>query len=191
MILREYSLWDEEKQTVREQLGNSYRTVKNKSKNKNTDKNKNTEVNSESDFEEFWKQVPNKLGKGKARDAFVNALKKSGVTLEIIMAGLPGYIKYEKGRSRQEEYRPLHPSTWLNQERWSDVIPGAKKKKGFDILIRFSDDREPETYHMASKKELSETIEKMKLSEINAFEYYLDVEAAQERFTGSDHRLEG
>jgi len=74
---------------------------------------------------EFWPNVPTKLGEGKARDSYINARKR--VSKELILAGLPKYAEYEGRRSKQADYRPLHPSTWLNQERWSDELPGGSK----------------------------------------------------------------
>jgi hypothetical protein len=73
----------------------------------------------EEEFEAmFWPNVPNKLGHGLAKEAFAKARK--GASLAEIMAGLPNYLAYEESRRTQQDYRPLHPSTWLNQERWRD-----------------------------------------------------------------------
>jgi len=71
-------------------------------------------------FEEFWKMVPNKIGKGYAKSCFKNALKRS--SFEKIVAGLPTYAEYEKKRRKRPDYQPLHPSTWLNQDRWHDSL---------------------------------------------------------------------
>ena len=78
---------------------------------------------------EFWPNVPNKVGKGKARDAYIKARKIA--KKEKILAGLPNYVAYAKKRSSQPDYRPLHPATWLNQERWTDE-PEFKRKKSPD-----------------------------------------------------------
>ena len=78
----------------------------------------------EQEFENtFWPSVPNKLGHGVAREAFVKARKKT--SLAEIMAGMPNYVAYEGARRNQADYRPLHPATWLNQERWRDGPPPA------------------------------------------------------------------
>jgi len=74
------------------------------------------------DFEKFWKAVPTKIGKGEAWKAWRAALKR-GATVEAIMAGLGTFQRYEAQRSGQAGYRPLHPATWLNQDRWNDEIP--------------------------------------------------------------------
>jgi hypothetical protein len=76
-------------------------------------------------FEEFWNGVPNKIGKGEARKAWQKALKVADA--DTIIAGLKGYRAYESGRVMQRDYRPLHPATWLNQERWTDAQAKAPK----------------------------------------------------------------
>ncbi len=75
--------------------------------------------------QEFWPNSPIKIGKGDAREAYIKARKK--VAKELILAGLPKFKDYEAGRSKQLDYRALHPATWLNQERWTDVVPDIDK----------------------------------------------------------------
>jgi len=75
------------------------------------------------DFDDFWKDVPHKIGKGKARKAYLKARKKA--SKEKIHAGLPKYQAYEKQREEQNrtgDFRPLHPATWLNEGRWDDEL---------------------------------------------------------------------
>tara|TARA_R110002020_G_scaffold14486_8_gene51432 strand:- start:848 stop:1519 length:672 start_codon:yes stop_codon:yes gene_type:complete len=76
-----------------------------------------------SKFDDFWSQYPKKVGKGAARNSYKRAIKKT--PHETIMAGLakydpdPNYI--------------CNPTTWLNQERWTDEHTGnhtAKSKSG-------------------------------------------------------------
>lgn len=76
-------------------------------------------------FDAFWAGVPNKLGKGTARKAYASAIA-GGAAHSEIMAGLPGYRDSEKRRSKQNDYQPLHPATWLNGERWTDEHGTAK-----------------------------------------------------------------
>lgn len=93
--------------------------------NTNATNNKKNITNITDEFEcEFWPNVPNKLGKGKAREAYIQARKKKKVPKETILAGLQEYTKYEAERQvrSKDDYRPLHPATWLNQERWDDEI---------------------------------------------------------------------
>jgi len=105
-----------------------------------------------SDFEEFWKEVPNKISKGAAREAYCKARDKA--THAAILAGLPGYAAYESTRQKASkgDYRPLHPATWLNQERWNDEPqqPGKPTKSGLSAL---SDAERASLYAYAAERE--------------------------------------
>lgn len=68
-----------------------------------------------SDFDEFWKIYPRRVGKGKARDVFARSLKKAPAA--HIIAGLRRQLSYYS--TREHQFIP-HPSTWLGQERWDD-----------------------------------------------------------------------
>ena len=96
-------------------------------------------------FEDFWKAYPKKVGRGVARQSYLKALKK--VSHNEIMKGLVNY-------NPDPEYT-CNPSTWLNQERWSDEpdnrIPistsGRKRQKGGELsgaYQRFRNRRTPQ-----------------------------------------------
>lgn len=69
------------------------------------------------DFAAFWAFYPRKIGKGGARVAWRRALKKAAP--ELIMDGAR---RYAATRVKQDPVYTAHPSTWLNQERWSDQL---------------------------------------------------------------------
>ena len=87
------------------------------------------------EFEVFWKQVPNKIGKGAARTAYAKAIK-GGATHDEILAGVESYRQYEAKREKQQDYRPLHPATWLNQERWADEVSSTPQQQPLKSMIR-------------------------------------------------------
>lgn len=66
-------------------------------------------------FEQFWAAYPRRIGKGAARRSFERALRLA--TFEDIMTGLNRQSQYYA--SKEAQFIP-HPTTWLNQERWSD-----------------------------------------------------------------------
>jgi hypothetical protein len=72
-----------------------------------------------SDFDAFWAAVPlhRKVAKVVARKAFARALKKPGVTAEMLIREMTAYADRVSGTNRQYV---LHPASWLNQERWDD-----------------------------------------------------------------------
>lgn len=67
------------------------------------------------DFEEFWKLYPRRIGKGAAFKAFGRAVAKAPVA--EIMAGLARFC--DATIDADLKFIP-HPQTWLNQERWTD-----------------------------------------------------------------------
>ncbi|TIW47683.1 MAG: hypothetical protein E5V61_07475 [Mesorhizobium sp.] len=70
-------------------------------------------------FETWWKLYPEKIGKGAARKAFERALRSA--SMETLIAGLQRYIA-----AKPADRAWCHPSTWLNQERWTDEPTAAK-----------------------------------------------------------------
>ncbi len=60
----------------------------------------------------WWEVYPRKVGKGRARKAYVSALKK--VSAEILLNTLTAY------RFGDDPKFIPHPATWLNDERWTD-----------------------------------------------------------------------
>lgn len=76
------------------------------------------------EFDDFWAEYPNKVGKPKAKAAFL-AARKRGTPFAAIMAGLARYVA-----SKPVDRAWLNPATFFNQDRWDDqpakVIPMAR-----------------------------------------------------------------
>jgi hypothetical protein len=83
--------------------------------NKTNLKKTKIENTSDFDFNEFWDLFPRKQGRGKAKEAFMKAVKDVG--LEAVMAGVRRYAA--DPNLPDPQFVPL-PATWLNQERWDD-----------------------------------------------------------------------
>jgi hypothetical protein len=66
-------------------------------------------------FAEFWAAYPRKTDKAKSRKAWDKAAKKKDPDFLIAAAGL-----YANAKRGTEQRFILHPSTWLNGERWED-----------------------------------------------------------------------
>jgi len=92
----------------------------------------------------FWEQVPAKKAKADAWKAWQKAVKRA--TVDEIMAGLPVFQSEEKRRSAQSDYRPLHPATWLNADRWTDEATPASTGS-HQVLALAPDQRE----HLAAR----------------------------------------
>jgi hypothetical protein len=72
-------------------------------------------------FEDFWGVYPRKIGKGAARKAYRNALKRACEA--EILAGAKAYAA-----SKPDPKYTAHATTWLNADRWLDEPerkPGA------------------------------------------------------------------
>jgi len=82
----------------------------------NQDNNKNIALLSE--FEQFWKKYPAKIGKAKAKTSYATARKK--VDADVLLNAVDRYIKNKPFPGYQWAY----PTTWLNQERWEDQQSG-------------------------------------------------------------------
>jgi len=81
-------------------------------------------------FDEFWSHYPNKKGKGAARKKF-ETLKKNKILppTEDLIEAIHSQIKERKHLRSQNRFVPewKHPSTWLNQECWTDVCFAPEK----------------------------------------------------------------
>lgn len=84
---------------------------------KNTNIKNNNKEYTTNNFETFWELYPRKVGRGAAEKAFTKAVAKS--SSEVI---LQGAISYANSKALPEMQFIPHASTWLNQERWLDVV---------------------------------------------------------------------
>jgi hypothetical protein len=78
----------------------------------------------EANFEEWWKLYPRKVGKGAARKSFIKASKLTDHT--TLMQSVRDHLNSEQWTKDGGQFIP-YPATWLNQERWEDVIQKPKK----------------------------------------------------------------
>ena len=69
--------------------------------------------NFEIDFNEWWNQYPNKVGKGQALNAYRTALGK--VEPKILFDGVTRYIQTKESWRKYQ-----NPATWLRGEGWLD-----------------------------------------------------------------------
>jgi hypothetical protein len=78
-------------------------------------------------FDEFWTTYPRRVGKGAARTAWAKAVRKIDPA-EIIKAA----AGYRDWPGRKPDFT-AHPTTWLNQERWTDELPAGAQAGPFDL----------------------------------------------------------
>ena len=83
-----------------------------------------------SSFNEFWEIYPHKVGKKKAMEVW-NKLKPDDESIERIIDALK---KQKETRQWQDKLYVPHPATWLNQERWNDIIETESYREGLESV---------------------------------------------------------
>lgn len=101
-----------------EALGFHVEDIGNPSKVKRSKQNRTEEKRVEKNFDTFWEEYPNKTSKKKAHQIWLK-LQPTGVFFASIMKGLKTAKKSAQWSKDGGKYIP-HPTTWLNQERWTD-----------------------------------------------------------------------
>lgn len=70
-------------------------------------------------FDEFWDTYDKKVDRKKAEVAYRNALKKPGVTADLLVAAAAAYITWQTSEGKHPQFTK-HPTTWLHGENWRD-----------------------------------------------------------------------
>ena len=79
-----------------------------------------------SSFNEFWEIYPRKVGKKKALQEWHKINHDDGLLTRI----LESLEKQKKSKQWDNKQFIPHPATWLNQERWDDLIePDSDKRR--------------------------------------------------------------
>lgn len=75
-------------------------------------------------FEEFWNAYGHKVKRADAERKWRIALKKPGVTADLLISAAASYVAWERANNEGGRFI-AHPSTWLHGERWRDerVVP--------------------------------------------------------------------
>lgn len=70
-------------------------------------------------FQEFWDTYGNKVKRPDAEKKWCAALKKPGVTPDMLIATAAAYVAWERANNEGGKFI-AHPSSWLYGERWRD-----------------------------------------------------------------------
>ena len=90
-------------------------------------------------FEVFWKLYPNKKSKKDARKAW-EKLKPSAELRQVLMTAVGNHRVSRDWTKDDGQYVPM-ASTWLNGERWTDVLkPAGNSQTAFTNLPAHTDD---------------------------------------------------
>jgi hypothetical protein len=100
-------------------------------------------------FEEFWSTYSHKVGRKKAEGAYRAALKKPGVTDDLLIASAAAYIEAQRADRKHPQFTK-HAATWLTGEHWRDervASPPARTRFQEHIaLVRQLSEQENQTY---------------------------------------------
>lgn len=78
-------------------------------------------------FDRFWDAYPRKVAKKVAQQAWLKLKIKEDLFVEIMNA-IEKQKKSKQWKKDGGEFIP-HPSTWLNQERWTDELQMEESEK--------------------------------------------------------------
>lgn len=88
----------------------------------NTSNNTKNNINIdqiEQEFSALWAMYPRKVGKDKARKAYLKERKSDPALYETVAAGINAYIDYINKKKIEAQYIK-HGATWFNQKGWQD-----------------------------------------------------------------------
>lgn len=72
-------------------------------------------------FEEWWNVYDKKVGKKQAQLKWRLALKKRGVTADLLILSARRYVEHQKMIGKHPQFTK-NPDTWLNGEHWDDAL---------------------------------------------------------------------
>ena len=75
-------------------------------------------------FGEFWDAYDKKRDRKKAEQKWRLAIKKRGVTPDLLIDAATKYIANQRANGKHPEFTK-DPTTWLNGECWNDEMPAA------------------------------------------------------------------
>lgn len=105
----------------------------------------NSEGDCEKEFAKFYEVFPRHVGRKPAFEAWKKVLKAGKKTAAELIEAADAYAKHRAGKPKQYT---LHPSTWLNQERWEDEYEEDTTSYGYNgysgggIVARTPEDAE-------------------------------------------------
>jgi hypothetical protein len=74
-------------------------------------------------FDEFWTTYDKRRGRKAALAKYRIALKKPGVTEDLLIAAAAAYIEWQRFDGKHPHFTK-DPATWLHGEHWTDERPG-------------------------------------------------------------------
>ena len=88
-------------------------------------------------FDRWWISYPRKIGKAAAYSKFITKYKSKKLPeIEKLIQITKQHVEHWQATERPKDKIP-HPTTWLNQERWEDVLEtGSNEREARDARLR-------------------------------------------------------
>jgi hypothetical protein len=95
-------------------------------------------------FDEFWDIYDHKVGRKKAEQKWALAIRKPGVTPDLLIDAATSYIDWQKREGKHPAFTK-HPATWLNGEHWRDerstaTEPRTRMQEHLALVQRLASD---------------------------------------------------
>jgi len=140
----------------------------------------NSEGACEKEFAKFYEVFPRHVGRKPAFEAWKKVLKAGKKTAAELIKAADAYAKHRAGKPKQYT---LHPSTWLNQERWEDEYEEDNTGYGSGQYGSRMTPEEAADNRAAVSSTFMHTI---RMWGFSSMEEYLEHEAAKERIARED-----
>lgn len=89
-------------------------------------------------FSAFWDAYDKKVGRPASLAAYKKALKKPGVTADLLIEAALDYVDWLVVNGKHPEFTK-NPTTWLRGEHWNDERSARESAKGKSRLDGFRD----------------------------------------------------
>lgn len=140
----------------------------------------NSEGACEKEFAKFYEVFPRHVGRKPAFEAWKKVLKAGKKTAAELIEAADAYARHRAGKPKQYT---LHPSTWLNQERWEDEYEEDNTGYGSGQYGSRMSPEEAADNRAAVSSTFMHTI---RMWGFSSMEEYLEHEAAKEKIARED-----
>jgi hypothetical protein len=143
----------------------------------------NSEGACEKEFAKFYEVFPRHVGRKPAFEAWKKVLKAGKKTAAELIEAADAYARHRAGKPKQYT---LHPSTWLNQERWEDEYEEDNTGYGSGQYGSRMSPEEAADNRAAVSSTFMHTI---RMWGFSSMEEYLEHEAVKERIAREDEEM--
>jgi hypothetical protein len=125
--------WNYGESKIRESLATSREASLHVAPGTGEQGNRGTDTSCASDdaperFDEFWNTYAKKVDRKKAEQKYKLALKKPGVTPDLLITSARSYVEFQQHEGKHPQFTK-DPVTWLNNESWANEITARTSRQ--------------------------------------------------------------